>query len=418
MTTRTRCLVMALLAFLGGGGWDVVASAGEYRITPALELRETYDDNIFFRNVGDWEHRISPQLNLDLLTETSQLGALVRVDISEYNRHSEFDTTDQLYEVRGNTLPGERYQLSFSGSYETDYTFVDALEESGILAERSRRKNYFLAPATVFSLGPRDTLRLSYTFRKINYTLDRYNDTAVNAVGLTWAHDMADERTTLFATVSGSQVVFEGEDERWFLADAGRAEQRTEDVTQETLRLWLGADHAWSEWLDASLQIGVHYTESEFPVLTDPLVRVVAPGLPPAYEMDNGYDSGFILDGALNWHWERLRLTVSLNRDVSESTFGENITRDRLRVSAGYRLTERWNARCSAAYYESETEGYSDPEERQTRNVNPSMTYRITENLDLQMGYRYTWTENEITDESEERNRVFAQLSAAWPLQY
>jgi hypothetical protein len=84
----------------------------------------------------------------------------------------------------------------------------------------------------------------------------------------------------------------------------------------------------------------------------------------------------------------------------------------------GHRLAERWNLGCSAAYYQSKTEGFDQDEERQTRNVGPSMTYRVTERVDLRMGYRYTWTENENTNESEERNRIFAQVSMGLPITY
>jgi hypothetical protein len=408
--------LILLISFLALTNQGAVAAAGEYRITPALGYRVAYDDNVFFKDTSDWEHRISPRLDVDLRTENSQIGGRAQVDISEYDRHSEFDTTDQLYEIHADTMPNERYQLSFSGSYQDDYTFVDALETSGIIADRSRRKRYSLEPGAAFSLSPRDTLRVFYMFRKIDYSLDRYNDTAVNSAGLTWAHALRNERTTLLTTVSASRAVYEEDEPEWFLTAAGGAVQRTEDVTQETLRLWLGAEHAWSETLDASLQGGLYYTESEFPALSEPLVRVAVPGFPPAYKMERNYDSGFILDGMLNWQWERWRLSLSVNRDVSESIYGEDVTRERILVSVGHRLAERWDLGCSAAYYQSKTEGFGQEEDRQTRNVGPSMTYRITERLDLRMGYRYTWTENENTNESEERNRIFAQLSMGWPI--
>jgi len=395
-------------------GWPFDLKGAEYRVTPSLELRETYDDNIFFKDTSDWEHRLSPSITLDLRTERSQLGTTARLDVSEYSRHSEFDTTNQHYEVFAETMPSERYQLSFSGSYKDDYTFVDTLEESGIIADRSRRKRYTLEPGTAFSLSPRDSLRLFYIFRQIDYASDRYNDTEVNGAGLTWAHEMADERTTVLATVSASQVVFEGDDELFFLTESGGLVQRTEDVTQETLRLWLGLEHAWSETVDAALQVGGQYTESEFAEFHGLLVPGVG-----VYELERSYDSGFIVDGSLNWHSERTTLSLNVNRDVSESTLGENITRDRVRVGSGYRFSERWRGGFSAAYYQSETDGLvGNEDERRTYALNPSMSYRLAEEVSLSLGYRYTWTEDRDDDDRDERNRVFAQISMAWPISH
>lgn len=402
-------------------GWPFDLKGAEYRVTPSLELRETYDDNIFFKDTSDWEHRLSPSITLDLRTERSQLGTTARLDVSEYSRHSEFDTTNQHYEVFAETMPSERYQLSFSGSYKDDYTFVEALEESGIIADRSRRKRYTLEPGTAFSLSPRDSLRLFYTFRQIDYASDRYNDTQVNGAGLTWAHEMADERTTVLATVSASQVVFESDDELWFTTGGNVAQRRTEDVTQETLRLWLGLEHAWSETVDAALQVGGHYTESEFAEFQGQRLLRVGSGFAvvPFYEVEHNYDSGFIVDGSLNWRSERTTLSLNVNRDVSESTLGENITRDRVRVGSGYRFSERWRGRFSAAYYQSETDGLvGNEDERRTYALNPSMSYRLAEEVSLSLGYRYTWTEDRDDDDRDERNRVFAQISMAWPISH
>lgn len=385
---RSVCLVFWMLFNLSLLFFAVVDASGvEYVVTPSINLQETYDDNVYFRNVDDFEHLISPGLVLEARTEKGELKTSGTWDISEYHRHDELDSVDQTYRLSASLMPTDLCRLDFSGEYIDDYTFVSALEESGLVADRSRRKRATVEPGVVMVLDPRNSLGVSYDFVKTQFDLEGYSDYRVQGLTLIWAHDLMNERTSIICSVSGNQVDYD---------------QTDGDTKQQTFIGLVGVDHQFSEAFQVALQAGARYTESEF---TSGVLTV------------DDDDTGFVVDGTLGWRLERFTLSANVNRDFRPSIYGENTTRDRVRASLGYRFTEKSRASLSTAYYRNETDGVLDEEKRRTYSVRPLVSYRFTENIDLQLGYRYTWTENEITDNSEERNRIFVKLSMTWPKQ-
>ncbi|MBN1841127.1 MAG: outer membrane beta-barrel protein [Deltaproteobacteria bacterium] len=386
-----QCLkssVFLLLFSLGMACFVVVdAGAAQYVVTPSVELQETYDDNVFLKEIDDFEHLISPGLVFDVRTERTELKAGGAWDISDYQRHSELDSVDQTYEFSASVNPSELWRLDFSGQYKDDYTFISALEESGIIADRSRRKRATLEPGVAIVLDPRNTLEFSYDFVKTQYDLERYPDYRVHGPNLTWIHGLMNERTSIICSAGATLVDFE--------ETSGDL-----NVRQRTYRGLAGIDHRFSETLQLRLLAGASYTESKFP----------RAGLSVEEK-----DTGLIVDGALEWRLERLSLSGNVNRDITPSIYGENVTRDRVRAGLRYRFTEKLRSGLSVSYYHTETDGLVDREKRLTYSVRPSMIYRFTEDVDLRLGYAYTWTENEITDYSQERNRFFLELAVAWP---
>lgn len=386
--TRSRLLLMwFLFCFLLACGATASTWAADYSVTPSVKLRETYDDNVFLKEVDDLEHRISPAVELGMSTEKADVKATGTLDISEYERHNEFDSLDQEYGLSVDLTPSALWQAGFSGRYVDDYTFVSALEESGVLAERARRKRASVDPYVTIALDDRNSLKAGYSFTKAQYNLDAYSDYRVHGGTLSWYHSLTNERTRLIFSVGASR------------ADFYRTGQ---DVVQKTYRGFLGLEHQFTEALSLTVLAGPRYTESEFPRGGG------------SVEED---DSGIVLDGTLDWRLEeRLSLSANANRDVAQSIYGENMTRDRARVGFMYRLTERLRGNLNAAYYRNKTEGLIQEEKRQTYTVQPALSYRLTEKLTLRAGYSYAWTENKITDRSLERNRVYVQLAMNWPV--
>lgn len=395
------CSIFWML-FLLSLGWGVLVPAwsAEYVFTPSVELRETYDDNLFLRDIDDFEHLIAPSLKLDARTDRARWQAAAAWDISEYQRHSELDTVDQAYNLSVDMAPSDSWQWSLSGQYVDDYTFLSALEESGIVADRSRRKSATVQPGASFMLDFRNTLAWTYEFNNTQYEFEGYPDYRLHSLNISWFHDLLNERTRVIGTVGAGRADFE--------ADNG-------EITQHNYQVLAGLGHQFTERLQIRLTAGARYTESEFP-------RTEYVFLPPdsirvTTRTVEDEDSDFIMDGTLDWHLEKIGLSANVNRGVVPSIYGELINRDRLRGRFTYQWSEKLRWGLSAAYYRSETGGVVSQRDRETYALRPSMTYRFTEAINLELGYSYTWTENRITDRSADRNRIFAQIRLAWPKQ-
>ena len=378
--------------------------AAEYVITPSVKVRETYDDNVYFRNVDDFKHLISPALKLYGRTDRAWWQASCAWDISEYQHYDELDSVNQTYRLSATVLPSTLLQLNISGYYVDDYTFDSTLEESGLLADRSRRSSTTVQSGAAFMLDPRNTLEFSCEFNKTRNELESYSDYVVHSLNLRGFHNLTNERTRIIFVLSGNQVDFEGNKKYYFKNFA----RKKADVRQRTYRILAGMDHQLTETLLISVKAGAHYTESEFPYGTQyNFIKI--------YDIEKKSDTGFILDGALTWHLELITLSASVNRDVTPSIYGENITRDTVSAGLRYRLSEKLRCSLSTAYYHSETEGFIQEQKYQTYSIRPALNYRFTEDINLELGYTYFRTKNEITDQSKDRNRFFVQLSTVWP---
>lgn len=240
----------------------------------------------------------------------------------------------------------------------------------------------------------------SVGFTKTQYLLESYPDYRLHGLGVSWFHDLLNERTRIIWAVSADQADFEDDDG---------------DVKQRTHRARAGLDHRFTETLQFQLTAGTRYTESEFPrtesVFTPPdSVEITT-------KTEEEGDSAFIVDGTLQWGAEKLGLSASVNRDVTPSIYGEVITRNRVSAGFIYQWSEKLRGGLSPGYYLSETDGVVRQEEWETYTVRPAVTYTFNRDIELQLGYGYTHSEDQDTDRSEDRNRAFVQLTMAWPKQ-
>lgn len=359
--------------------------AADYTVIPSLKLRETYDDNVFFKDVSDFEHLISPGLAVKAKRDTAELELRGRCDISEYADHSELNTVEQAYGLSASALLNPLLEISLSGDYVNDYTFHSALEESGLVAERSKRKSVTLGPRVSVVVAPRYTLLFDYVFEKTEYSFEDYADYWMHGLTVTLGHDLLEEQTSIFFGGGAHMVDFD----RW-----------VGQLRQYSYRAFAGLRHGFTENLHLSLRGGARHTKSESEE-------------PGGTFTDR--DWGFIFDGALEWQSERTTVSGYVRRDIAPSIYDEIITRDRVGTVFQYRFTERFRGDVTAEYYRSETEGVSEKRKVQTFWVRPALQYRITDHVRLRSGYWFTTSENRVTDETENRNRVFLQLKADWP---
>jgi hypothetical protein len=209
------------------------------------------------------------------------------------------------------------------------------------------------------------------------------------------------ERTSILFQLGGSQV------------DYAIGES---DLRQQTLQGLVGINHRFTETFQLMLQGGVRYSESKVPKTEFIFV-------PPYFVSTDTRtvrerDTGFILHSHLAWHSDRTTVTAQVTRDFTPSIYGEDITRDRVRASLRYRLREHVHCDLAVTYHHSETEGLIRTEERETYTARSIVNYRFSEHARLELGYAYTKTRNEITDDSDERNHIFVQVRAEWPRYY
>jgi opacity protein-like surface antigen len=364
------------------------ATAAEYVVTPSLKLQGTYDDNVYFKEVDDFEVRATPGLEIEARKDTAELKVTGVVDISEYLKHDEFSTVEQDYGLSGMVFLTPTLRVSCDGRYVNDYTFRSALEESGLLAERSERKKASFTPGVFIVMDARNRLELGYDFERTEYSFEGYSDYWMQGVTGAWVHDLTEETVSLSLVAGGYLVDFDLDQN---------------DLRQYTYFSLAGAEYRLTESLKIKFNGGIRHTKSESRQYGD---------------TERQRNSGFVGGGSVDWRGERMGFLAGFRRDLSPSIDSEIIIRNRGYADLFYRFTEKLRGQLKANYFRSKTEDVVEEQKRHTFSVAPLLSYKLREEIRLQLGYRYTATENEVTNRSKDRNRVFLGLEMSWPKQY
>ena len=108
-------------------------------------------------------------------------------------------------------------------------------------------------------------------------------------------------------------------------------------------------------------------------------------------------------------------MTLAADRSESPSTYGELITRDRLRFTFGRNLSERTFLGVNGAFYISKTAGLVEDEDTRTWSLGPTLTHRLTEDVTLDAGYSFIREDDQESGETTDRNRAYLGVTVEWP---
>ena len=188
-------LLFIFLSACLGHIWVIPVSAEQqHGITAALELRETYDDNVQFRGDDDFIHQISPSITLAAVSELTELQCSAEIDIIEYQNNGSLSSVDQYYQALLGIALEERVELDLSASYVKDTTFNSEFEETGIVVSATDRNAAVLKPVATFWLRSRDRMQLSYTYDDTSYDSDSFRDYVAHDLRSAWLHELKDEK--------------------------------------------------------------------------------------------------------------------------------------------------------------------------------------------------------------------------------
>ena len=369
-------------------GWRAfpTAEAAEWKVEPGISWRGTYDDNILFEDAADYESRLKPGLEIRRRTERSQINLSGVVDIIRYLENSRYNRDNQDYRLQAQYATSPRMSLNLSSRARIDNTFDEFFEEDGLVTDQTKRYTYDLSPGMSFALDGQSSLDFNIFSSWTDYEQDVNPDSQSFGASLAWSRAIWDGRTELLALTGGQQVTYD-------IGPNSESEQRI-------YRFMLGVKHRFSPTLDATVRIGPLWTESRF---EQPFFKITEE------------DLTYVLDGSLNWRLERSRLGLDLSRTETQSTYGENIIRDRFSGRWTYDVSPLWRATIRGSYIQSRTEGIIQERENEAVSIHTSMSYALSPTMDLSLGYNYRRSEDKIDRDTETGNRVYVQYSVRFP---
>jgi hypothetical protein len=373
------------------------AEAAEWYLNSRARQDLSYDDNIGLRSANDEK--------IAAFGETSSIGAAIggrspSVDIgldtlfnfTRFPSESRLNSNDQYFTL-GSAYTGERLTAQLKAQYIRDTTRTSDIEDSGLFILQNRRREVRrLAPRLAYQLTPVDEVSVDGDISDTYYPSgDIRNFEQWGGTG-TWTKSIG-ERTQLLASLSGFKVNSN---------DSG-----SQNTTYYAAQVGFG--HVLSEKLRVRLVAG--------PTLAR--VNIVSSSAGFRFA-SNDTTLGYGFDGTVDYRYhERLSLQGRMFRTVRpSSTTGVVLEETGFRASGRFALLQHVSLDLATLYLLREAVGETDPSGRRDFvSIEPALVWRLAEDWDLRLGYRYRWQRFDDADEDPDAssNAVLGALTYRLP---
>lgn len=359
--------------------------AADWTVVPELKANETYDDNLFFKNISDFEHALSPSLEVTRDTERSHIALSGNLDILRYQDYSDYNRENQRYKLRSSYDISNRLKLRLNGRLQRDYTFEYEFEESGIIAEQNKRYVYAVKPGLNYAINETNNMYIDFSYKEADNQSGYAVDYISNGGSIFWSKLLLDQKTSLLAGMSIEQTDFD---------------LQSGDGQQTVYGSALGISRDMGPTFNILFKIGPTWTESEFDKTTG---------------REDGDDIGLSVNAHLFWQAaKQTDISWKFDHGQYQSIYAENITRSRVRANIGHDFTLKWRGEAGGSYYNTQTEGYVSDEEKDTWQIGILSSYSLRPNMSVSLGYRYRRIDEKEND-TRDGNRVFIQFIVNFP---
>jgi hypothetical protein len=335
------------------------STAGVVELTPGIRLAAGYDDNIDFTSDSsnaddDFYGRAIPDMRLTYTTERLDFMGRGEVDFKKYLNQTNFDRTNQLYEVRTQYQAHHRWQLTGNYSFRRDETTDLQFEETGRAFERRRTLRHDARAGVQFALTELSDIGSFANYRRADYNGRDNTDYDYYQIELPYTKRFRNQIDTISLTPAYTRY-------------------RSDDNEKgDGYRLSLFWEHLLSETLTFDVTVGGRYTKVK------------------EQDGDTNSNLGAIGNIGLTKEGETFRGGIRYSRDLRSTTEGEIVNVDRLWTFVDKLITERFGFRFTGNAYHSNRENRDAPDDEVISfDLNPGLYYLLTENHFVELTYRY-----------------------------
>lgn len=383
----------------------VTAMGGEVTFIPSIKLTGEYSDNIDFTRtdkISDYRAGANPAIDFGYDTDLLKLKSGIAVNVLRYAEETELNTENQRYEIDGIYNVSEKLQLKANLSYIKDDTLESEIQETGQITVRADRERYNGGCGFTYYVTELSDIGISCNHAKTDY--DWYGNVDYDYDSVVLSYNKKLKNLLDVFTVQPYYTHYDS---------------KASDVNNYGLSLgWL---HVLSETLSLTAFLGARYTETEYSLVKSELI--FDPTLIPPFRVaywkvkEQSRDWGGVADISLKKTGETFVATTGYSRDISYSSSGEPIERDKIYCNVRKNIVERWRVGFSANAYMTESEGKFSREDSKHFDVTPTLSYNITEDYWLQIAYNYSYHYDKTLsdDRGYDRNRVWITLNFGFP---
>ncbi len=354
---RQFALAMSLMAALPAG-----LQAQELKLTPALGVKEEYNDNIFLTTdgkTGDFITTLSPSLELSSRTERRDAKLSGGINWLDYARHSSVNAVDYFVSGAFGYKLTPRRDFSAGAGYTRNSRPDQTDTATGLSVNSGSGLQSYQAGGT-YVLTEKSKFSLSY-----GYTREDFDRPALLG---SRQHQATGALSQALTPVLN-------------LVESFSYNRQLTDVSRvDNYSATMGVIKQFSELWSLNLNAGGSYTHSD---LNSQQQQTVSSG-----------DLGWVGSLSFVYQGEKLSGSASFNHDVSMSA-GRSGSTERTggSINVGERLTDKLSASAGVGYYYnwSRQGQYSVQNiDETTLDVNCLLRYEFTRDMALEATYHYS----------------------------
>lgn len=366
------------------------------------ELQQEYNDNLFFDRNDQEEDFITTSLievNAGYVTERLDFYLYPLWRFYKYAQNSDLDDLDQLYRVRLDYRFTPRFQVKSEGAYIIDNRRDTQVGETGVVLENVERTRWETMVSSEYLLSEKAALSAFGNYWNDDYEKTRntseFNDLEVYGGGMGYTHLLS-----VFYHPTQARI------------NAGYSHFDYDTAETDYYYLTMGASAEINETYTIIAEAGPRYTDNDF----DTARRESIPGTPFSRivtRRESSSDWGWNGLLSLTYDGEKTNWDLALSRDVTASSGDtQSVERTELKLDLNHRLTWEWSTYLLARYFFRESNrddsDFGDIDE-DTLVLQPRIRYRINNDWFVQGQYRYTWRDDNETNDSWDRNQVLLE---------
>ena len=392
---RIICLVMLASMMY------CVGYADEFKLTPTIGVRESYNDNLFFntRNeIDDYITRIFGGLDLSNRTQRLDLNLSAKADGLLYADNTDLNDVEQFYKAGIGYRFTEAVKLGVNGGYSQDSRPDRDIATTGFVFTGVKRKRWNVGGSANVTLSEVSAMSMTYAFEKDTFDKTEYTDYDFHTANLGYTRDFSKILPRLIGRIN-----------------AGYAHFSTDDTDVDIWSATLGFSRDITEVFNLLADIGARYAASKFKVTA---FVPFPPFFVPVTETE--YDWGPTGRIVLAYNGETTRSNITAAKEIRPAS-GNNGTADRTSFlfNIRHRFAEKFSAHLSAEYFLNKADAGKlsrNAIDEETINIRPGLSFEIIDHLVLTASYSFTQVKYKISDTKANRNQVFVQLSYGIPL--
>lgn len=356
---------------------------------PAVSVGMSYEENA---DLEQEDPINTPGYNLAVsargghLTERTQIIGNLNASFKRYSSDAQMDSDDYSASLGLAFLATELDKLNLNLNVDRDTSRTSELTTTGNISGNVPRYDFGVRAAWAHRLTERSAFSLGYEYSGVRFDSNLSNliDSNQDDFNALYSYQLT-ERLDLSGSLGAT--FYDSEN----------------DQNYEGYDASLGAKYAFSETMVGNLDIGWQRVNRNTDVETD---------------TSRGSANGFVYGFSLSKAFERSSVSVSLRRSVVPTGSGEPLAQERFRLRYSYQFSPRLTARFPIAAYRNEQISFGDTGSDERRifvTTEPSLDWRVTEDVVLSATYRYQYEHFEQAGTSADGNAIFLTLSYIWP---